>query len=191
METAAPPVMAPPPPVMAPPPPVAAAPKPTVSDDMSGQWGFGVGVGSSATTTSLVTIDNIAYIHVWFNDKWSLSPQLQFNLTKLKNVDTTYFFAPRALLLYSPLTVASTRLLIGGGLGLSFDKSVAGVDMTYAITLPVMAGVEHFFTKWFAMGIAVADDFLSFRHVGAPSSWTFKVDLSTLDYQGFLFFYTD
>jgi len=76
-------------------------------------------------------------------------------------------------------------LLIGGGHVLSFDKALRVSNMTYAITLPVMAGVEHFFTKWFAMGIAVADG-LPQLQARRPRrvSWTFKVDLSTLGLPG-------
>jgi len=49
--------------------------------------------------------------------------------------------------------------------------------------------VEHFFTRWFAMGIAADFNLFNVSKQGDP--WTLNVSLSNTAYMGSLFFYTD
>ena len=215
METPPPPMMpAPQPMVVAPAPammlvpapqPVVAAPKVLAPDDMSGQWGFGVGVGASAATTSLVSISptNSVYVRYWLSDSLSILPTLQLKLAKAKDVDASWAFDPALLFLYCPWKTTSTRLTIGAGLGLAFQKwggtsiqtpptTAPPSDTSIGITLPIFAGVEHFFTKWFSMGIGVYDNFLAYNKLG--DAWTVALSLDdtrSITPVGFLFFYTD
>jgi hypothetical protein len=158
------------------------------SDSMAGQLGFGAGV--VAGTNELVKPDGVAAIKYWLSDSMALMAQLQFNLTKVKDIDTSYNFAPRALVLFSPWRVTSTRLQVGAGLGFNIGKTPPA-DASYGIAVPIYAGVEHFFTKWFSMGIAAQDNFISYSKNGATDSWTFAFDINSTAFWGSLFFYTD
>ena len=216
METPAPPTMPAPPPMVAPEAPIpstapAVAPKALGPDDMSGQWGFGVGVGAQAATTSLVSIspNNSLYVRYWFNDSLSIVPMLRLKMYKVKGVDANWALDPNVVFLYCPWKTTSTRLTIGGGLGLAFQKwagssveaaptTTTGAplpppnDMTIGITLPLFAGVEHFFTKWFSMGIGVSDNLLTYSKTGDAWGMSLSLDNTTsITAVGFLFFYTD
>jgi len=180
--------------------PAPAAP-PAAASDMSGQLGIGVGVG--AGTDLVQTRDAEINMKYWLSDMLSVMPQLALGVFTTKGLSTGYKIAPAALVLYCPWKTTSTRLSVGGGLGLDFEKMpvrTAGTpptatipaDATIGITLPIYAGVEHFFTKWFSMGVAVQNDFLAYRKNGAYHSFDFGFDTTaTTRAVGFLFFYTD
>ncbi|MGB8294910.1 MAG: hypothetical protein WCG85_05745 [Polyangia bacterium] len=181
------------------PPPAAA---PAGSDSMAGQFGIGVGVGAGGTTL-VTTRDAEINMKYWLSDVLAVMPQLALGVFTQSGLSTGYQFAPAALVLYCPWKTTSTRLSVGGGLGLDFEKkpvTSAGppptvtmpTNSTIAITLPIYVGVEHFFTKWFSMGIAVQNDFLSYTKFGPAHSFDFGLDTTaTTKAVAFLFFYTD
>jgi len=198
-----------PPPEMAapaPPPPMAPAPVALGADNMSGQLGFGAGV--AAGTTTLIAPGATINMKYWLSDVLSLMPQLQIKLSSAKGRDTAWAFSPDAMILYCPWKTTSTRLNVGGGLGFTIAKwpvtaanpvpnlgGPAGApspDTFIAIRVPVYAGVEHFFTRWFSMGIAVQDNFISFTKLGEAHEFDLSIDNTrNITGLGFLFFYTD
>jgi len=196
-------------PGMAPPPgqevaviPVAPVMAPRAADDMTGSVGFGVGV---STGTSLVAADTAnLMVKYWMSDAMSLMPRLALNITKVKGGSTQWQFSPSVLANFNLLKGASTRFDAGLGLGLALAKNYTPIDIghgrttfagadttaTYiALYVPVQLGVEHFFTRWFSMGIAANFDFLRFEKQGSP--WQLKLEVSDVTYLGSLFFYTD
>ena len=197
------PQWAPPPPMvqaappMLPPPPMAAAPN--GPNDMTGSLGFGVGV--EAGNNDLVRPGANIYMRYWFNDSLSILPSLQFKLYKQKGSDMQWGIAPSTQVMYCPWKTASTRFAIGGGIGLSFSKWGADLggpvgpkpaDMEVKIYVPISAGVEHFFTRWFSMGILMTDHLVDYGKQG--DAWNLSVSIDntkSLAMVGFLFFYTD
>jgi hypothetical protein len=198
------PMAAPPPPLL-PPPPVAAP----GSDSMAGQLGLGAGVTAG---TSLIVPGGTIMLKYWLSDVLALMPQVQIKIVNQSgDIDTSWAIAPNAMFLYSPWKTTSTRLNIGGGLGLMFAKwgaaAAAGSvfpnlnatptssppdDMFIAIALPVHIGVEHFFTRWFSMGLAVQDNLLTYAKQGDAHQLTVSIDdTRNITGLGFLFFYTD
>ena len=179
-------------------PPPALVPAPAVSDNMSGQLGIGVGVGSGGAGSSLIsTKDAEINMKYWLSDTLAVMPQLALTVGTASGNSTAWRFAPAALVLYCPWRTTSTRLGVGGGLGLSFGKAAVASpapapDTTITIRLPIYVGVEHFFTKWFSMGIAVQEDFLNYTKTGPVHSFNLGIDNTTTTQAiGFLFFYTD
>jgi hypothetical protein len=58
--------------------------------------------------------------------------------------------------------------------------------------VPIYIGLEHFFTKWFSMGIALENNFLEFGKQGTPWVFAFGLDnVHSLQAVGSLLFYTD
>jgi hypothetical protein len=173
---------------------------------MSGQLGIGVGVGAGGTSL-ISTRDAEINMKYWLSDTLSLMPQLALGVFTTSGLSTGYKIDPAALILYCPWKTTSTRLSVGGGLGLDFEKvptrtpgtppgapptATIPANATIGITLPIYAGVEHFFTKWFSMGVAVQNDFLAYRKNGTTHSFDFGFDTTaTTRAVGFLFFYTD
>jgi hypothetical protein len=192
MQAAPPPAETPPPP----PPPVvslAAVEAVKAADDMTGSIGFGVGVAQNAEL--LGTTADVA-IKYWMHDNLALVPQLDFALrNQSQGVGTTWALVPQLQVLFVPFKSTSTRLEIGGGLGFAIAKTVSGGDTSFAVAIPITAGVEHFFTRWFSMGIAVSENFFTYSHPGngAPNTTTFTLDsgASGTVLAGSLFFYTD
>jgi hypothetical protein len=165
---------------------------------MSGQLGIGVGVGSGGAGSSLIsTKDAEINMKYWLSDTLAVMPQLALTVGTASGNSTAWRFAPAALVLYCPWRTTSTRLGVGGGLGLSFGKAAVASpapapDTTITIRLPIYVGVEHFFTKWFSMGIAVQEDFLNYTKTGPVHSFNLGIDNTTTTQAiGFLFFYTD
>jgi len=175
--------------------PVAPVMAPKAADDMTGSVGFGVGVGSAAGTTTLVTTDNTVAIKYWMSDAMAIVPRLTFTMSKAKIPPapagaTAWQFNPEVLASFVLLKGASTRLAAGVGLGINLSKNiVSGTDVTFGINVPIELGVEHFFTRWFSMGIAMHDDFLAYTKTG--DAYNFGLTVNTLSYMGSLFFYTD
>jgi hypothetical protein len=208
------PQWAPPPPMQAappmlPPPPMAAA-APNAPYDMTGSLGFGVGVGTltnadpnnpAPATTSLISPGAEIFMRYWFNDSLSIMPSLQFKLFKMKGSDMQWGVAPATQVVYCPWKTASTRFLIGGGIGLSFSKwgndleapvGPKPANTAVEIYVPISAGVEHFFAKWFSMGIAVGDHLVDYAKLGDAWAMSFSIDNTrSMGMVGFLFFYTD
>jgi hypothetical protein len=195
-----------PPPMMAPPPGYAPAPgqeagavmpaapvlAPRAADDMTGSLGFGVGV---STGTSLVAADTAnLMMKYWMSDALAIVPRLQLTMTKAKDVDATWGFSPSVLASFNLLKGASTRFNAGVGLGLDLAKgqapaAAASTDTYIGLYIPMQLAVEHFFTRWFAMGIAADFRFIDFAKQG--DGWLMKLDISNVNYLGSLFFYTD
>ncbi|MBN2574508.1 MAG: hypothetical protein JXP73_08070 [Deltaproteobacteria bacterium] len=169
--------------------PVAPVVAPPAADDMTGSVGFGVGV--SAGTSSLI-IPNTSYVMMkyWLSDALAILPSLSLTMTKIKDVDASWEFAPSVLAMFNLLKGASTRFDAGVGLGLSFGKDPAVADETaIGIGIPVALNVEHFFTRWFSMGLGAGFHLIDFSKLG--DSWTMELEVSNINYMGSLFFYTD
>jgi Domain of unknown function (DUF2715) len=166
---------------------------PKASDDMTGSVGFGVGVGAG---TSLVVPDTSKLaMKYWMSDAMALIPSLSLQMQKVKDTDMAWKFAPAVLADFTLLKGASTRLSVGAGLGLTLAKGLSPAvttvtDTYFAIAVPVQIGVEHFFTRWFSMGLGAKFDFLSYSKQG-DIPWHFDVEVSNINYMGSLFFYTD
>jgi hypothetical protein len=177
--------------------PAAPVVAPKASDDMTGSVGFGVGVGSPTGTTSLLTVDNTVAIKYWMSDAMALVPRLTFTMAKSNpgtpgaaSTLTAWQFNPEVLASFVLLKGASTRLAAGAGLGITLSKNTTpSTDTTFGINIPIELGVEHFFTRWFSMGIAAHDNFLAYTKTG--SAYNFGLAVNTLSYMGSLFIYTD
>jgi hypothetical protein len=185
----APPVVQEPMPVM----PAAPVMAPKASDDMTGSVGFGVGVVAGANTLIAPNTGNLM-MKYWMSDALAIVPKLALSINKSKGFDTTWGFAPSVLADFTLLKGASTRLSAGLGLGLEFAKNqppaaATSTDTYINIFVPVQIGVEHFFTRWFAMGIAANFDFLNYKKQG--DGWSFGLSANNTSYLGSLFFYTD
>jgi hypothetical protein len=175
--------------------PVAPMMAPKAADDMTGSVGFGAGVGTGSAATSLVNLDTrTVFMKYWMSDAMALIPQLQLTISKTKNVDTGWEFAPQVLADFTLLKGASTRLSAGFGLGLTLAKNMVGLntntDTYIAFRIPVQVAVEHFFARWFSMGLGTRFNFLEYVKDGS-APWTLNVDISNINYLGFLTFYTD
>jgi hypothetical protein len=164
------------------------------SDDMTGSVGFGVGVNAG---TSLVVPDaGNLMLKYWMSDAMALVPRLQLGYSKVKGADAGWTFAPQALASFVLLKGASTRLSAGAGFGISLSKNPAATgpvvpgatatDSVIDIFIPVQVGVEHFFTRWFSMGISADFRFLDFTKQGTP--WQMSLAANTTSYMGSLFF---
>ncbi len=163
---------------------------PKAGDDMTGSVGFGTGVVAG---TSLVTTDGTIALKYWLSDAMAIIPRLSLNIDKVKDTDTAWNIAPAVLADFTLLKGASTRLSAGAGLGLQFTKNMAPAttpDTYIAIGIPVQLGVEHFFTRWFSMGLGTTFDFLNYVKNGS-APWSFDVEVSNIRYMASLFIYTD
>jgi hypothetical protein len=185
--------------------PAAPVVAPKAADDMSGSIGLGVGVvgGSTGVTTTtgggtqssgnlLVAPDTgNLMLKWWLNDGFALSPRLAIALHKTDaDNSTSWSFAPEVLGSFGLIKGLSTRLSIGVGLGFAVGQAAgADVETSLAFYLPVELSVEHFFTRWFSMGIAIHERFLEYTKLG--DAYTLAMKLDTLSYMGSLFFYTD
>jgi hypothetical protein len=190
-----PPAAAPPPPpppaAEAPPPPVVAAPMapapmPRSADDMTGSIGFGVGV---IPNMQLVGTNGQVAIKYWVQDNLALVPALNLGISKSMGTDAAWVFNPEVVVLYTPFKVASTRFQIGGGLGFGVGKTPPATDTAFTLNLPIQGGVEHFFTRWFSMGIAARTNLFQYTKLG--DAWTTSIAINTTSLLGQLFFYTD
>jgi len=169
---------------------------PKASDDMTGSVGLGVGV-LTGTATSLLKSDDTIAIKYWMSDAMAIVPRLVFSMTKSKAATagaaatpTQWNFNPEVLASFVLLKGASTRLTAGAGLGIDLSKNIVSAnDVTFGVNIPIELGVEHFFTRWFSMGLAVHENFLSYTKTG--DAYAFGLNLSTPAYMGSLFIYTD
>jgi hypothetical protein len=186
------PMMAPAPAPMPEPGVMPAAPivAPPAADDMTGSVGLGVGVVS--TGTSLVNLDTAnLMLKYWMSDSLTLVPRLSLGMSKAKGADASWGVAPEILASFVLLKGASTRLAAGIGLGFSIAKNPAvSTDTAIDLYIPIQLSVEHFFTRWFSMGIAIDERFLDFNKPDS-NSWTLGIGIDTLSYMGSLTFYTD
>jgi hypothetical protein len=180
-----PPAVAPPPAATSVPPPMQAMAAPKAIDDMTGSLGFGVGVTAG---TSLIIPGGTVAVKYWLSDTLSLVPALNFQLTKpaATGSTTSWNFNPEAVVLFVPFRSTSTRFSLGGGLGVGLSKIAPATNTAVHIYVPIQAGVEHFFTRWYSMGIAARSNLIDYQKDNA-----FSVDLSTTTFVGSLFFYTD
>jgi hypothetical protein len=172
-------------PVMPAAPMVAAAPK--AADDMTGSVGFGVGVG--AGTSLIVPETTRVMMKYWVSDTLAIQPWLNVAIGKAKGADAEWLLNPGVLALFNLMKGASTRFDAGVGLRFSAGKTPPATDTAIGLGIPVRLNVEHFFTRWFAMGLGTGFDVIHFDKPG--DSWTMTVALENLSYMGSLFFYTD
>lgn len=189
-----------PPPVMAPlllpapsnPTPAGPAVALKAANDMTGAVGFGVGV---LPGDSLIKPDtSVLVVKYWRSDSLAIAPRFKLSLHKEKDQDTAWSLEPSALASYTLFKGASTRLSAGAGLGLALAKKKDPATSVNANThvglfVPAEIGVEHFFTRWFSMGVSATFDFLNFSRQG--DHWSFDLQASNTEYQGSIFIYTD
>jgi hypothetical protein len=163
------------------------------SDDMTGAWGFGVGVEAG---DSLIVPNGTLFVKYWMADDLAVMPKLTLGIFKSKagdvSSDTGWDFSPQVLGLYQPWKSTTTRLSVGAGLGISLSKNLAGYtssDTHVGFSIPIYAGVEHFFNRWFSMSIGMAENFFEYNKVG--DAYDLAIGVNTLAFQGLLTFYTD
>jgi hypothetical protein len=181
--------------------PVAPMVAPKAADDMSGSVGFGVGVSAGDTLVRPDTTNLM--MKYWVNDAMALLPRLSLHAGKAKGADMAWSFAPSVLADFTLIKGASTRLSFGVGLGLSFSKEKAAAtssdpatpppalpkDTTIDLFIPAGLNVEHFFARWFSMGVGATFNVIDFTKVG--DGWQFDFNVNNVKYLGSLFFYTD
>jgi len=167
--------------------PVAPVMAPKAADDMTGSVGFGVGVVSG--TNELLKTDNVVSMKYWMSDAMAIVPKLTFTVDKTKGTDAAWNFAPAVLLDFTLLKGASTRLSAGIGLGFGIGKTPPAADATIGLYIPIQVGVEHFFTRWFSMGVGIGERFFNFSKTG--DTWSMGLKVDTLSYMGSLMIYTD
>ncbi len=189
-----------PPPPPPPPPPAAettsALPAPMApmamaksAHDMTGSLGFGVGVTANP---QLIGTNGTVAIKYWMRDTLALVPSLNFTLAKAMDTPAGWNVAPQVVVLFVPFAATSTRLLIGGGLGFNVSKTSGAMDTAIGVNIPIQAGVEHFFARWFSMGIAAGSNLFSFQRLATMGNpWTMAFSINTASLLGSLFFYTD
>jgi hypothetical protein len=183
-----------PPPAGSIPPPIQAMSAPKVGDDMTGSLGFGVGVIAG---TSLVSPTASIALKYWLSDVLAVVPALNFQVLKLSSPpgggptpNTQWDFAPEAVVLFVPFRSTTTRLSLGGGLGIDIGKGPGATTTAVHIYVPIQAGVEHFFTRWFSIGIAARSNLIDYnKDVAFSTSITTRSN--NLGVVGQLFFYTD
>jgi hypothetical protein len=180
--------------------PVAPVVAPKAADDMSGSVGFGVGVVAG---TDLLTIKSSDLsMKYWVNDAMALIPKLNFNLGKAKDQDASWNLAPSLLAEFGLIKGASTRFNAAIGLGLGFGKTPATTtivngtpvttgsdDVKIQLFVPAGLNVEHFFTRWFSMGMGAYFNLIDFTKQG--EGWSLGMNVNNLNYVGSLFIYTD
>jgi len=173
---------------------------PKAADDMSGSVGFGVGVVAG---TDLLTIKSSDLsMKYWVNDAMALIPKLNFSLGKAKDQDASWNLSPSLLAEFGLIKGASTRFNAAIGLGLGFGKipptttTVGGVtttvgssDVKIQLFIPAGLNVEHFFTRWFSMGMGAYFNLVDFNKQG--DGWSLGMNVNNLNYVGSLFIYTD
>ncbi len=181
--------------------PVAPVVAPKAADDMSGSVGFGVGVVAGDTLVKPET-GNLM-MKYWVNDAMALLPKLEFGFGKAKEQDATWKLAPSLMAEFGLIKGASTRFSVGVGLGLSFGKYAVTVtnpttgqqttavpeDTMISLYVPTGLSVEHFFTRWFSMGLGAYFNLLEFNKTG--EYWDLGINVNNVKYMGSLFFYTD
>lgn len=182
--------------------PVAPMVAPKAADDMSGSVGFGVGVVSGASTLISPNTGNLM-MKYWVNDAMALLPKLSIGVSKVKDGDTAWNLAPSLMADFTMIKGASTRFSAGIGVGLSLGKTPVEVrdpttgavttampkDATIGLFLPAGLNVEHYFTRWFSMGVGAYFNLIDFQKTG--DAWKFALDINNVKYLGSLFFYTD
>jgi hypothetical protein len=100
----------------------------------------------------------------------------------------TWHFAPAAQVFFVPFRSTATRLEVGGGLGFLVGKTNPANNASTAVNIfvPIHAGVEHFFTRWFSLGIAAQTNLIDYQ-----KDVQFASSINTTTFVGQLFFYTD
>jgi hypothetical protein len=179
------------------PPPAVAAPR--AADDMTGSVGFGVGIvagstgssGADSTAGSLLIAPDTGNLMMkyWLSDSLAVMPMLSLQIHKVKGNDAAWSISPGAVALFNLLKGASTRFDAGLGLAFFAGKTPPAADTTIGIAIPAVLNVEHFFTRWFSMGVGAQMNILRFGKTG--EQWQMDVELSNVRYLGSLFFYTD
>ncbi len=180
-----------------PPPPVVTATPATrpALEDLTGSIGFGVGV---IPNTELVGTTGAVALKYWIEDALALSPLFSFAYDKPRGVSAAWHLRPEAVVLFVPFSGRWTRFEVGGGLGFEVGRAApastaygpgATPNTTFTLSLPVQAGVEHFFSRWFSLGIAAHADLFSFSKDGDYHEVSFSIDSTSLLAQ--LFIYTD
>jgi hypothetical protein len=177
-----------PPPPPPPPGPMEAFAAPKSPHDMTGSIGFGLGLVGS---TQIVGTTSAVQIRYWMSDSLVLAPSLFFNINNTNAPDdSAWQVAPELVALFVPWQATSTRLLAGGGLGLGIgEPSPLQMDTTFMVRIPVQIGVEHFFARWFSLGIAARSYLFDYQKTG--DAYTMNIELDTTQLLGSVIIYTD
>jgi hypothetical protein len=131
----------------------------------------------------------------YLSDSLAILPTLSVAIGKAKGGDAEWALSPGALAMFNLLKGASTRFDAGVGLGFLAQKlrdpetQLLPEDATIGIFIPAALNVEHFFTRWFSMGLGAQMNLLRFLKTG--EQWQMGIELSNVRYMGSLFFYTD
>jgi hypothetical protein len=175
------------PPPSPPPPAEPAAPMAETRTglDMAGALGFGVGLIPS---TQIVGTSGQVAIKYWINNAMAIVPALNFRVDKAMDTDAQWAANPEVVLLFAPYAAKTTRFLRGGGLGADMDK-MPPADVRFRLYLPVQAGAEHFFARWFSLGIAAR--MILFDYETQSDIWSMSIAINSAQLLGSLFFYTD
>lgn len=173
--------------------PFAAMAAPKAADDLTGSIGFGVGVVAGS---SLIAPNSTLKLKYWMHNDLAVMPQLNLFYAKTRREsaprsnDATWAIEPQVTVLYVPWRATTTRLSVGAGLGISLGSPNPGNDTEVGFNIPIYAGLEHFFTRWFSMGIGLSQDFLGYGS-GQNDAWSMGFGVNTTRFDGFLMFYTD
>jgi hypothetical protein len=177
------------------PPPMQAMTAPKGSEDMTGSLGFGLGITAAPATTLITPTTSIA-VKYWLNDTLSVVPAFNFLVNKpaAAGSSTQWAFSPEAVVLFVPFRSTATRFSVGGGLGFSINKTPPATNTGVRIYVPLQAGVEHFFTRWFSLGIAARANLIDYQkddHFSSAISTTSNTGIANASAVGQMFFYTD
>ena len=171
---------------------------PKGSEDMTGSLGFGLGVTAGAQT--LITPTTSIAVKYWLNDTLAVVPGFDFIVRKpaAAGSSTQWSFNPEAVVLFVPFRSTTTRFSAGGGLGFGLSKTPPATNTVVRIYVPIQAGVEHFFARWFSMGIAARANLISYSKDNEFSSAITTIQSENNSGNGLnvaavgqLFFYTD
>ena len=177
-----------------PPPPAAVAPvESTAPLDLRGAVGFGFSVIPS---TTLVGTSSGVGIKAWLSDKLALSSLVNLRYSKVSGT-TAWSARLEAVWLGVIFKSQSTRLEAGGGFAFTLSQTPTNLtgdmgqdtDTRYDVSVPLQAGVEHFFARWFSAGIAARVPLIEVASVGEGQSISFALDSTQLLAQ--IFFYSD
>ena len=208
-------------PPMLPPPPIVAAPNGPNDMTGSLGFGVGVGAGANDLVKpgahiymrywfndSLSIVPSVQFKLLKRKDidmQWGVAPSTQLIYCPWKTASTRFAIGGGIGLSFDKWAVkdADGRAELGSQPSLPYpspqpdgsptpDTSQPPSNVTVAIYVPISAGVEHFFTRWFSMGVLVTDRLVEYGKNGDQWALTASIDnTKSLAMVGFLFFYTD
>jgi hypothetical protein len=176
------------------PPAPAQPPAPAAATDLTGAIGFGVGL--IPNTQLLVGTSAAVALKLWITNKVALSPLLSLRFEDPSGRDASWTVRPEVVVLFSPFASSSTRFQLGGGLGFSLVKPPAAdvptgnpapTTTSFIFSLPLQAGVEHFFKPWLSIGIAARAPLIEITKEHDFSQFALSLDSTRLLAQLFIY----